>query len=110
MSAMDERRLLERLAAAEPATPRPVTGLVERLRRAGRLRAVDAPAGALERVMVTGIAFDSRRVRPGMVFVAVPGAHADGHAFVGGGGRRRGSRHRAGAAGGRGRRRRPARR
>ncbi len=79
---MDERRLLERLAAAEPATPRPVTGLVERLRRAGRLRAVEAPAGALERVMVTGITFDSRRVRPGMVFVAVPGAHADGHAFV----------------------------
>jgi UDP-N-acetylmuramoyl-L-alanyl-D-glutamate--2,6-diaminopimelate ligase len=82
MSAMDERLLLERLAAAEPATPRPVTGLVERLRRAGRLRAVDSPAGALELVRVTGITFDSRRVRPGMVFVAVPGAHADGHAFV----------------------------
>jgi UDP-N-acetylmuramoyl-L-alanyl-D-glutamate--2,6-diaminopimelate ligase len=31
---------------------------------------------------VTGIALDSRAVRPGEVFVAVRGVHADGHAFI----------------------------
>src|SRR5512133_1365737 len=31
---------------------------------------------------VTGIAYDSRRVTPGMVFVAIPGHHADGHNFI----------------------------
>jgi UDP-N-acetylmuramoyl-L-alanyl-D-glutamate--2,6-diaminopimelate ligase len=31
---------------------------------------------------VTGLAYDSRRVLPGMVFVAVPGRRVDGHAFV----------------------------
>jgi UDP-N-acetylmuramoyl-L-alanyl-D-glutamate--2,6-diaminopimelate ligase len=31
---------------------------------------------------ITGIALDSRDVRPGNVFVAVPGTKADGHAFV----------------------------
>ncbi|HEY8565769.1 MAG TPA: UDP-N-acetylmuramoyl-L-alanyl-D-glutamate--2,6-diaminopimelate ligase [Beijerinckiaceae bacterium] len=33
-------------------------------------------------VPVTGLAFDSRRVGPGTVFVAVPGAKADGLAFA----------------------------
>jgi UDP-N-acetylmuramoyl-L-alanyl-D-glutamate--2,6-diaminopimelate ligase len=32
---------------------------------------------------VTGLTEDSRRVTPGMVFVAVPGSALDGHAFVG---------------------------
>jgi len=31
---------------------------------------------------VTGLAYDSRRVGPGDLFVAVPGLKADGHAFV----------------------------
>jgi UDP-N-acetylmuramoyl-L-alanyl-D-glutamate--2,6-diaminopimelate ligase len=31
---------------------------------------------------VTGIAYDSRRVTPGMVFVAIPGQKTDGHEFV----------------------------
>lgn len=31
---------------------------------------------------VTGITYDSRRVTPGMLFVAVPGEHVDGHDFV----------------------------
>jgi UDP-N-acetylmuramoyl-L-alanyl-D-glutamate--2,6-diaminopimelate ligase len=34
-------------------------------------------------VEVTGIAYDSRRVKPGDLFVAVEGLQADGHAFVG---------------------------
>jgi len=33
-------------------------------------------------VEVTGISEDSRRIIPGMVFVAVPGSSLDGHAFV----------------------------
>ena len=37
--------------------------------------------GSLERE-VTGLAYDSRRVLPGMVFVAVPGRRTDGHEFV----------------------------
>lgn len=31
---------------------------------------------------VTQICYDSRRARPGAVFVAQPGAHADGHRFI----------------------------
>lgn len=32
---------------------------------------------------VAGIAYDSRRVMPGMVFVAIRGRHVDGHEFIG---------------------------
>jgi UDP-N-acetylmuramoyl-L-alanyl-D-glutamate--2,6-diaminopimelate ligase len=31
---------------------------------------------------VTGISYDSRRVTPGMVFVAIPGHHCDGHEYI----------------------------
>ena len=31
---------------------------------------------------VTGVTFDSREVRPGDLFVAMPGTVHDGHAFV----------------------------
>src|SRR5437763_13736969 len=37
--------------------------------------------GPLDRE-VAGIAYDSRRVTPGMVFVAIPGQHSDGHEFI----------------------------
>jgi UDP-N-acetylmuramoyl-L-alanyl-D-glutamate--2,6-diaminopimelate ligase len=37
--------------------------------------------GSLDRD-VAGIAYDSRRVTPGMVFVAIPGVHVDGHDFI----------------------------
>jgi len=37
--------------------------------------------GPLDRE-ITGITCDSRQVMPGMVFVAVPGVHADGHSFI----------------------------
>jgi UDP-N-acetylmuramyl-tripeptide synthetase len=43
------------------------------------------PAAALEGngdVEVTGIAYDSRRVKPGDLFVAVEGIQVDGHVFV----------------------------
>ena len=34
-------------------------------------------------VDICGIAYDSRRVRPGYLFVAVPGDRVDGHAYIG---------------------------
>jgi len=37
--------------------------------------------GPLERE-ISGLTYDSRRVTPGMVFVAIPGAHTDGHDFI----------------------------
>ena len=37
--------------------------------------------GSLERE-VAGITYDSRRVTPGMLFVAIPGRHNDGHDFI----------------------------
>ena len=37
--------------------------------------------GSLDRE-VAGIVYDSRRVTPGMVFVAIPGAHVDGHDYI----------------------------
>ncbi len=87
-----EQDLLARLAAAEPRGTRPLAGLIARLRSAGRLRAVIGPDGAaasgpdvaaIGATLVAGIAYDSRRVAAGGCFVAVPGARADGHDFVG---------------------------
>jgi UDP-N-acetylmuramoyl-L-alanyl-D-glutamate--2,6-diaminopimelate ligase len=40
-------------------------------------RVVGIPVGE-----VRGLAYDSRRVRPGTLFFAVPGVHVDGHDFV----------------------------
>lgn len=37
--------------------------------------------GSLDRA-VTGITYDSRRVTPGMVFVAIPGQNTDGHEYI----------------------------
>jgi UDP-N-acetylmuramoyl-L-alanyl-D-glutamate--2,6-diaminopimelate ligase len=78
------------VAAVEASTPRPLGHLIERLRAGGRLSEIlpaAQPVGAgpgqdLATAMVRGIAYDSRRVREGCVFVAVPGAHADGHGYV----------------------------
>ncbi len=77
----DDAALRAALAAAEPRGPRPLGELLLRLAAAGRLRG-DVTPGA-RRGVVRGIAYDSRRVVPGGLFVAVPGAHVDGHAFVG---------------------------
>ena len=87
-----EQALRARLSEAEPRGTRPVASLVERLRAAGRLRGVIGPDGAtggetgtavVGRVAIAGIAYDSRLVLPGTCFVAVPGAHVDGHTFLG---------------------------
>lgn len=82
------------LAAAEPAAPGSLGGLIERLEASGRLRAVIAAGTEGERdarhkpevdaLEVRGVTFDSRHVPASSVFVAVPGAHADGHDYVAG--------------------------
>ena len=41
------------------------------------------PAGGCPEFVALGIAEDSRRIKPGDIFVAVAGDHADGHAFAG---------------------------
>ncbi len=66
---------------------RPLGELELLLERRGQLVAVApaAPGGAPgERsdVEVSQVDYDSRRVRPGSLFVAVPGTRQDGHAFV----------------------------
>jgi UDP-N-acetylmuramoyl-L-alanyl-D-glutamate--2,6-diaminopimelate ligase len=77
----------ELIEAAEPTEPRPLATLIERLTAEGRLRGAReggraiGPAGVAS-VAVRGVAYDSRQVRLGSLFVAVPGAHVDGHDFV----------------------------
>ena len=66
---------------------RPLGALVERLAAEGRLRGTRAggrpvPTGHVASIAVTGVTHDSRAVRPGMLFVAVPGLRVDGHDYV----------------------------
>ena len=84
---MSEPSLATLLAAAEPTEPRPLGELIARLRAVGRLhgardggRAI-GPA-ALAGLAIRGVTDDSRTVRPGTLFVAIPGLHVDGHDFV----------------------------
>ena len=74
------RTIAELVAAAEPREPKPLDGLTARLRAEGRLGGPPDPDAA--GIDVAAVAFDSREVRPGSLFVAVPGEHADGHDFV----------------------------
>jgi UDP-N-acetylmuramoyl-L-alanyl-D-glutamate--2,6-diaminopimelate ligase len=78
----------ELLAAAEPRDPRKLGELIERLVAAGG--AVGARDGgraigpaALAAVTVRGVTDDTRRLRPGAVFVAVRGERVDGHELLG---------------------------
>lgn len=68
---------------------RPLGELVARLAGQGRLHGtrldgqpVPTSEPALARVELTGVTHDSRAVRPGMLFVAIPGQRVDGHDFV----------------------------
>ena len=77
------------IAAVEPTQPRSLGGLIDRLEALGEagLRGARSEgraigARALSGLAVHGIAYDSRAVRPGSLFVAVPGHHVDGHDFV----------------------------
>ncbi len=71
--------IAELVAAAEPSRPRPIAGLLGRLRAQGRLATAGGPDPALA---VSALTSDSRTVRPGALFVALRGAHADGHRFL----------------------------
>lgn len=82
-----ESRVDALVTAALPSGPRALGGLVERLRADGNLTgarggAATLPLAALAGTAVTGVAEDSRAVRPGTLFVAVPGFHVDGHEYV----------------------------
>jgi UDP-N-acetylmuramoyl-L-alanyl-D-glutamate--2,6-diaminopimelate ligase len=61
--------------------PRSLGALADRLGREGRLRSTVGTIDAS--LQLQGIADDSRRVRPGVLFVAVRGLRVDGNDFVG---------------------------
>jgi UDP-N-acetylmuramoyl-L-alanyl-D-glutamate--2,6-diaminopimelate ligase len=78
----------DRLAAAELSGFVDLGGLIGRLSTEHRLLGVRRDgraigAAALAGIAVTGVTSDSRAVRPGSLFVAIRGLHADGHDFVG---------------------------
>jgi UDP-N-acetylmuramoyl-L-alanyl-D-glutamate--2,6-diaminopimelate ligase len=52
------------------------------LHRRGLIRADDAPRAEAAAGAATGVAYDSRAVTPGQVFVALKGQHADGTSFA----------------------------
>ena len=63
--------------------PRPLGDLVRVLEGRGMLRTLLAPPGlSVGGAAATGVAFDSRQVGQGDVFVAIPGAEYDGHDFA----------------------------
>ena len=73
-----------RLSAAEPQAGRPLAELLRRLDVAG-LRRATASGEAREAdpaLVATGLAHDSRAIRRGSLFVAIPGEHVNGHDFV----------------------------
>jgi UDP-N-acetylmuramoyl-L-alanyl-D-glutamate--2,6-diaminopimelate ligase len=71
-----------RLTSAEPTAPRRLGDLIDRLIASGRLRTILPDGDSVRALEVSGVDFDSRRIRAGSVFVAVPGEHVDGHSFV----------------------------
>jgi UDP-N-acetylmuramoyl-L-alanyl-D-glutamate--2,6-diaminopimelate ligase len=73
----------DRLAAVERRPALPLSELVARFVERGLLREPPvAPSGGDAATDITGVTNDSRRVRSGALFVAVPGLHVDGHDFV----------------------------
>lgn len=68
-----------------PARQRPLRALADRLAADGRLRGLrlDGRAAGVNAlpgdVAIERVAYDSRAVTPGSLFVAIPGARADGH-------------------------------
>lgn len=84
---MTERTLADLVRAAEPSSPLPLGGLIDRLAADGLIRGarLDGRAigpAALANVAVQGVTQDSREVTAATLFVAVPGLHVDGHEFV----------------------------
>jgi UDP-N-acetylmuramoyl-L-alanyl-D-glutamate--2,6-diaminopimelate ligase len=79
--------LADLLQAAEPVAAKPLRDLVARLVTGGVLRGArdDGQAispTALADVAIHAVAYDSRAVRQGSLFVAIVGQHVDGHDFI----------------------------
>jgi UDP-N-acetylmuramoyl-L-alanyl-D-glutamate--2,6-diaminopimelate ligase len=84
---MTDPTIADLLAAAEPTASVPLGGLIDRLTTEHRLRGARLDgraigAAGLARIAVRGVTDDSREVRDGSLFVAVPGLHVDGHDYV----------------------------
>jgi UDP-N-acetylmuramoyl-L-alanyl-D-glutamate--2,6-diaminopimelate ligase len=87
MTPSSHRTIAELVRSIEPTQPRPLDGLLARLDAAGLVRGaivrgVAASPAVLHTATVLGVAYDSRRVDVGGLFVAIPGTHADGHGFL----------------------------
>ena len=84
---MTERTIDQLLVDAERTGSIPIGGLIDRLAAEHRVRGARrdgraiGPAGLAD-ITVSGVTNDSRAVRAGSLFVAVPGLHVDGHDFV----------------------------
>ena len=84
---MSSRTIAELLTAADPTKARPLGELIDRLAASGSLRGAReggkaiGPA-ALAPIRIRGVTDDTRRLGPGNLFVAVRGAHVDGHDLV----------------------------
>ncbi|MDR2110794.1 MAG: UDP-N-acetylmuramoyl-L-alanyl-D-glutamate--2,6-diaminopimelate ligase [Spirochaetaceae bacterium] len=64
---------------------RPLSGFfnADLARRAGFIETVvRPPSPASPDPLITGLEYDSRRIKPGNIYFALPGLHADGHAFI----------------------------
>jgi len=66
-----------RSRAQAPVTDKTLAGLLDLLRERGQL--IEAPATTSPTELVSDIAYDSRKVTAGSLFVALRGQHADGH-------------------------------
>jgi UDP-N-acetylmuramoyl-L-alanyl-D-glutamate--2,6-diaminopimelate ligase len=85
--AADGPTIAQQLAAAEPSAPRPLGELLDRLVATEGLSGVRVggravPPDAVRDVLVAHPDQDSRRTKPGDLFVAVPGEHVDGHDYL----------------------------
>lgn len=68
--------------SVEPPAPSESAALATPATGAAAASAARPVAGPVASVAVRGIAFDSRAIQAGSVFVAIPGEHANGHDFV----------------------------
>jgi UDP-N-acetylmuramoyl-L-alanyl-D-glutamate--2,6-diaminopimelate ligase len=68
--------------AAADEVSKPLEELAELLDRRGLLADVLPDRSSAARVPIGRVVYDSRRVAPGCVFVAIRGARADGHDFI----------------------------
>jgi UDP-N-acetylmuramoyl-L-alanyl-D-glutamate--2,6-diaminopimelate ligase len=75
------------IRTAEPSEPKELGSLIARLKTEGQVRGArldGRPIGVagLTNLQVRGVTNDSRDVRQGALFVAVPGLHVDGHDYL----------------------------